>query len=335
MAVLFVAKKVCRYASAMAGGKPKRKKKLKRANAVGDSTFEAPLVVNVALGLSPPMPESVPFGRPRPGEGLGFGAQDWRGGGTYLPEGAALGPEWGFSHGAGPSWPLGPHYLRWVEGRGVHAWARFKLKSADWYLGVLEAAEREGGLDRYVGVEMAIDGALASLVASIDAAGHGLARELDGCLGPGVVDPQRCVWEQAVALANERSIDLGCERELARALGADASVEGAGWLVELRQLKDAAVRHNVLVRPRSLEGHVRGRLLDVPAVGPRPVLAYLSCARRHADGLVEALLGDLAALAGQRHARAREPRAQQNQVLPDLSARAAVVPPKRQGPGHL
>jgi len=56
----------------------------------------------------------------------------------------------------------------------IRAWVRYKLRSAEWYIQALELVGEEVGFDRYVGVEMALDGALASLCGAFDAAVGGL-----------------------------------------------------------------------------------------------------------------------------------------------------------------
>lgn len=232
----------------------------------------------------------------------------------------------------GPSWPLGPHYLRSVEGKGAAAWARFKLHAADWYLEALEDAERKVGLDRFVGVEMAIDGVLASLCAGVDAAAEALVDEIERLVGPTAARAHRRAsgdWTVLVAVAQAANFALGSARALEHAVRRDE--EGtSGWLTELQRLQSLTLRRNVLVRRPNVAGADRSRLLDVPGLGPRPVLRYLQKARRRTDGLVEILLTDLDDLtdeAQKRRSRSGPPRA----GLPDLSARAGLLGPRRHG----
>lgn len=226
----------------------------------------------------------------------------------------------------GPVWPLGPHYLRWVEGKGADAWARFKLRAADWYLEALEVAEREVGLDRFVGVEMAIDGVLFSLCAGIDAAAQALLDEVERFAGPSPLRAHRPVgedWTVLVALAEGAGVELASGRAIHLAVRGDEE-DADGWLTELQRLRALAVRRNVLVRRPNIDGAARSRLLDVPGLGQRPVLRYLRRARRRADALVEAMLADLDSLARERARPSPRP-GLGRAVLPDLSARADVL----------
>ncbi len=233
----------------------------------------------------------------------------------------------------GPAWPLGPHYLRWVEGKGVAAWARFKLRSADWYLEALEVAEREVGLDRFVGVEMAIDGVLSSLCAGVEAAAHALRSETEHLAGPSAPRPPWAVeggWTLLVELAEGTGTALGSARALERAVRGDHD-ETEGWLAELYRLRALAVQRNVLVRRPNVDGAARSRLLDVPGLGQRPVVRYLRKARRRAESLVEVLLAEVDALAHERPRPLTRP-ASLRGGLPDLSARAGLCAPRRKGP---
>lgn len=230
----------------------------------------------------------------------------------------------------GPAWPLGPHYLRWVTGKGADAWARYKLKSADWYLKALESAEHEVGLDRHVGVLMAIDGVLSSLCAGVDAAGHALLDEVEHLAGTSgrplhpVPPPVPEDWTGVLALAERVGAELGSARAIAKALGGDEPEEPDGWLSQLRRLQRLAVRRNVLLRRPSVEGGSRSRLLDVPGLGQRPVTRYLETTCRRADGLVEALLADVESLADERLRLTPRPSGGES-TLPDLAKRADVL----------
>ena len=226
----------------------------------------------------------------------------------------------------GPAWPLGPHYLRWVEGKGVDAWARFKLRAAEWYVEALEVAQREVGLDRFVGVEMAIDGALSSLCAGVDAAGHALVEEVERFAGDVPLRSHRPAggdWTVLVGLAEGVGIELGSARAIDRAVRGDEE-DPEGWLPQLQRLRELAVRRNVLVRCPNVDGSGRDRLLDVPGLGQRPVVRYLRKAGRRADGLVEALLADVDSLARERLRPSRRPGVRR-QALPDLAKRADVL----------
>lgn len=315
----------------MARGEGRRKKngkKGKRRKKREDTAAQVPLRIDFHVHL----PTSAP-GEPRQGSLLGepYDAAGVPRGGPAAAAPAPEPPPTGtervsLSPSSGPSWPIGPHYLRWVEGKGGDAWARFKLKAADWYLSALESAEAEVGLDRYVGVEMAIDGVLACVLAGVDAAGHALFDEVERFAGPSRRDGEVPDWSAALAIAEEAGIELACRRAVEKALRGDETGERDGWLTELRRLQRLAVRRNVLVRRPSVDGSSRNRLLDVPGVGQRPVLRHLSRARQRSEALVEAILADVESLGEERLRPGRRQGPGVPRALPDLAARADVVP---------
>ena len=68
------------------------------------------------------------------------------------------------------TWPVGPHYQRQSNANSRQAWTRFKLGTAEWYLRLLdELATAVGKLDRLLGMEMALDGAVQAIAAAFDA----------------------------------------------------------------------------------------------------------------------------------------------------------------------
>jgi hypothetical protein len=76
-------------------------------------------------------------------------------------------------------WPVGPHYKE-LAASDERSWVDYKLASADWYLAALRRLQPHGRpLDRYLGVEMAIDGVLAAQSSAIDAAVETLIRALE------------------------------------------------------------------------------------------------------------------------------------------------------------
>src|SRR6478609_1915599 len=76
-------------------------------------------------------------------------------------------------------WPVGPAYTEWVGASGVGAWVAYKLGTAEWFIDQLERVGDMVGYNRYVGVEMAMDGALAALCGGFDAAVGGLIGAVD------------------------------------------------------------------------------------------------------------------------------------------------------------
>jgi len=239
---------------------------------------------------------------------------------------------WPGPSGGSPSleWPIGPHYLRWVEGKGADAWARYKLRAADWYLEALRTIERDvGHLDRYVGVEMAIDGVLASLCAGIDVAGFALLEEVERLVDPGPTArstaPDR--WLGAIGLARGAGVELDSAGPLGKALGVVGGEEPNGWLTQLRELHMVSLRRNLLVRRPSVDGRTGSRVLDVPGLGQRPVVRYLAKAGRRSANLVEAILCDVDRLGGERLRSDQLLSPPHGRSLPDLAARADLIHP--------
>ncbi|MDA8290613.1 MAG: hypothetical protein M0Z33_02880 [Actinomycetota bacterium] len=228
-------------------------------------------------------------------------------------------------------WPVGPHYLRWVDGRGAHAWARYKVKSADWYLGALQITARAAGdLDRYVGIELALDGVLTAMCAAVDAAGCALLDAVVRAAGRPESDASYLdvgEWDGALEIARGAGISLASEHAILDALEGSGSRSPQGWLAQVRLLRDRAVRHNVLVRRFSVSGEPPGRFVDVPGLGPRRPIDHLKSTRRKVHELVELLLRDVDTLAGAVPPDSDEggPRRIGPRPLPDLSARARVL----------
>jgi hypothetical protein len=239
-------------------------------------------------------------------------------------------------------WPVGPHYVRWVDGKGVHAWARFKVKSADWYIRTLEITAREAGdVDRYVGIEMALDGALSSLCGAVDAAGWGLLELVETLEVRDDLGDHSQIggdWRGVFTLARASGIVLSSEFAALDALKGSGSNDPTGWLAQLRLLRDAAVRHNELVRQFDVDGKQSGRLIDVPGRGPSPTIEYLKAMRKRTNGLVELILADITD-ASKRTGSSGDGNVDRRdgpRPLPELSDRAGVQwPPARTPPTRL
>src|SRR5438552_3982939 len=74
-------------------------------------------------------------------------------------------------------WPIGENYLTsYPNGtKSRRTWAEYKLTSARWYVEALEQIYLvTADLDRFVGVEMALDGYLGAISSAFDAAVGGL-----------------------------------------------------------------------------------------------------------------------------------------------------------------
>src|SRR5437879_4491248 len=87
----------------------------------------------------------------------------------------------------GRSWPRGQHYttLSPPAGRPEALWVSFKLTAAGWYLDTLQRLfDDTGDLDRFIGVEMALDGFLATVSSAFDAATAALIEAIEYPLPP-------------------------------------------------------------------------------------------------------------------------------------------------------
>lgn len=64
-------------------------------------------------------------------------------------------------------WLLGPLFyeLPGSEALDARAWCTYKLTAADWYIGTLRQLIERAGFDRFLGIEMALDGAFTSIKA--------------------------------------------------------------------------------------------------------------------------------------------------------------------------
>ena len=227
-------------------------------------------------------------------------------------------------------WPVGPHYVKWTGGKRAHAWANYKIKSADWFIETLRMTARNAGsFDRYAGIEMAVDGALSSLCAAVDAAGSELfvayVRQAEiSQTGLDSVAVEN--WESIFSVARAIGVALPSEKRLTKALLGSGSRAPEGWYAQLRQLHAQAVQHNVLVRRFSVTNKP-GRFIEVPGRGPCRPDKYLRSVRKDVAKLVKALLADTDALPkllpaksrAQRHANGR------SRPLPDLLVRAHVL----------
>lgn len=165
-------------------------------------------------------------------------------------------------------WPAGPAYYDWVgEGSdSPRAWTRYKLRSAAWYVDILERLCSAYGFERLAGVEMAVDGALASLSSAFDASVATVIRACEeqlkadasatGAPAPVPIEPWLYSWGRARRRYSElagqgllpdavTSAWGSLEQLVNLALSRDAPV---GWLESLRRLRNRATHQNTLSR---------------------------------------------------------------------------------------
>lgn len=159
------------------------------------------------------------------------------------------------------AWPLAPLYVD-LPGAGgdARSWVNYKLTAARWYTATLADLIERAGFKRYVGVEMALDGALSSLNGAYDAARAGLAYAAERYLKkdderPIFTPPHKmesmfdCLMQQIAE--QQLEIDVaGTVAAMSAALevGPD-STRPIGWLIQLKRLRnipmhqDTAPRH--------------------------------------------------------------------------------------------
>lgn len=155
-------------------------------------------------------------------------------------------------------WPLGPLYyeLPGADGMNARSWVNYKLTATRWHTGTLGKLIDEAGFQRYIGIEMALDGALASLNGAFDATAAGL-------IGAAEMYLQKDDQELVLTLPYKFNDELLMERlsELKRQrldFEVDRIVEDVtaaleigpdrdhptGWLQQLRRLRNVPVHQN-------------------------------------------------------------------------------------------
>lgn len=189
--------------------------------------------------------------------------------------------------GGAPSsvlWPSGPHYFQLTGSDGAVAWVRYRVWAADWYVRTLrEVAGSDGNYDRFVGVEMALDGALNSLSSAFDA---GIALLIEGTevkLDVAEADKlqvHRYSWNEARDLLKKPTIGTNSNGtpndnvwrlvlDIDNALDGERSPRPGGWLAQLRRLRNHVAHQDTLARHHNIAGPS-----TVRAFGGREVDAF-------------------------------------------------------------
>lgn len=209
-------------------------------------------------------------------------------------------------------WPVWPTYDKWVgEDQGTpQAWTRYKLRSATWFIDVLEQIGSDHDFERLVGVEMALDGAITSLSSSFDAAVAGLIVACEhrlvaqarahGIPPPEPSDPWTYHWKAAVGHLLDKRVTGGVSGTVAACAGLSRNVEAAlangpqiGWLETFRRLRNRATHQDTLAR--HIDVHVGGTQdrtawqLTVSGQGVDPV-AYLRGIHGRLQSLTDLIL---------------------------------------------
>lgn len=167
------------------------------------------------------------------------------------------------NHTLAIAWPLGPTYNEWVKSDGIRAWVQYKLKSAAFHIETLHRVGEAHGYSRLVGVEMALDAALASLCGAFDASTGGIIHAAQRYFGQGKelnglpwepVQPFEYSWNKCLArvVPHLRKEDLAWHldsvvTDVATALS-KADDQPLGWLTELQRLRNHTIHQESLAR---------------------------------------------------------------------------------------
>lgn len=181
-------------------------------------------------------------------------------------------------------WSVGQHILTklpLLSAREETRWTVFKLAAAQWYLDTLKALFVEAGdLDRFLGVEMALDGFLAAASSSFDAAVAALTIAVEEVLPAEDRTPERRFsWQQCKASAAACSAALSSSGPVNSALEGASEEVPTGWLAVLRRQRNQSTHKTTLSRHFS-----RTLIEDLPtgqsSEGAGPTLIILPDGRR-------------------------------------------------------
>lgn len=191
-------------------------------------------------------------------------------------------------------WPIGPHLSDFADGAPRRGWVNYKLAAADWYIDTLEAVVRQVGFDRHMGVEMALDGILASLCGAFDAASAAVIQASEAYLQSKPTEPH----QYGPALVRRRLNGLKSEgmggdvagtlKRLTSALQREPAA--MGWLMELQRLRNQPMHE--ITASRHFDPDATGAADCLLAVNGRTEepLAYFRASREAIQSLAEELL---------------------------------------------
>jgi hypothetical protein len=185
-------------------------------------------------------------------------------------------------------WPAGPHYFDLTGSDGAVAWVRYRVWAADWYTRTLRSiAGPDRNYDRFVGIEMALDGALNSLSSAFDAGTALLIQGAENALDLKESDRlqvQWYSWKNARDLLKRPAIGTDPDGttnddvwrvivDVDNALAGDRDPVPIGWLAQLRRLRNQVAHQDTLARQHDVGGPS-----TVRAFGQRNVDAFSSLA---------------------------------------------------------
>jgi hypothetical protein len=200
----------------------------------------------------------------------------------------------------GKEWPMGVHYLTWF-GPGTapgRPWAEYKLWTAEWYLNTLrELFHATRDLDRYLGVEMALDGILGATSSAFDAAIGATIMAIEHKRGVQEADRTptwRRTWKRAKRLADRQPpIRLSARADVDIAMAGEMDAEPTGWLAQLRRLRNRSTHEDTLARHLRRGGPNEETQIIVPGRGAVDPIPYLEEALSSCQDLVFQILTEV------------------------------------------
>ena len=156
-------------------------------------------------------------------------------------------------------WPAGPLFydLPRSELLDARAWTTYKLTAGDWYIDTLRRLIEAVGFDRYVGIEMALDGAFTSINGAFDASIRGLIQTADSYFLQDMPAVERTPPHQmnadVFAKRTEQLEAHGFETAAIRsdvqaALERDSAKNPVGWLERFRRIRNLPTHQNTAAR---------------------------------------------------------------------------------------
>lgn len=198
-------------------------------------------------------------------------------------------------------WPEGPHYFDLTGSQGTVAWIRYRVWAADWHTRTLrEIAGPDAHYDRFVGIEMALDGALNNLSSAFDAAVGLLIETAENALE---VPPDRrrpvhrYNWAAARHLLKQPKIGTDADGtsnteiwrtilDIDNALAGEADPTPEGWLAQLRRRRNRVAHKDTLARHHHSDGPTTIAGLEAGA----DAFAYLTAACDQIHDLTEPMI---------------------------------------------
>lgn len=180
--------------------------------------------------------------------------------------------------------PLGQQILTAPSELAADSWVDFKLRSARWYLGVLRDIDATtGDLDRLVGVEMALDGCISGMSSAFDASVARLieAAEVHPTASAAprhkATKPYQYGWDKTKTVFKQLGLPLACAGDVDAALVGEKDDQPAGWLAQLRRIRNQATHRSTINRNYQRGGLSEATRLIVPGLTlPAEPLGYLA-----------------------------------------------------------